>query len=308
LLVRIADPHLQSHAAKSGEDVYFASADQVSPLDFEIESYGETGELVAWVRMPSLTAGTDTALYLGYGDGRSGRASPDGVWRDFHNVWHLSQDPSGGMGAIRDSTARAHGTAQGAMTASARVPGVAGLGLAFDGNDDQIAFINDIVGNVPSTVSGWVRQHESHSKYGSSMLALGNGEDGQARYVLPFIARNLTVRCGFYAVDDDATASLPIGEWKYLTWIWDGGASTLYIDAVRVLGPVNHTGVNTRGGAGRIGNSTFEFEYFMSGDLDELRIATQARSSAWITTEYANQRPASSFITVLGDPEPAPAH
>jgi hypothetical protein len=82
----------------------------------------------------------------------------------------------------------------------------------------------------------------------------------------------------------------------------------VYIDAVRVLGPANHAQVATSGLVGKIGNSSFRFEYFLFGQLDELHVSTSARSSAWIAAEYANQRPASTFVKSLGEPEPGVAH
>jgi hypothetical protein len=61
--------------------------------------------------------------------------------------------------------------------------------------------------------------------------------------------------------------------------------SAVYIDAVRVLGP-SHTQVATTGLTGKLGRSSFRFEYFMFGQLDELHIWTSARrrahSSVWL--------------------------
>lgn len=308
VLVRLSDPSLRQHAAASGEDLHFLAQDATTPLDFEIESYGQTGELVAWVRMPSLTVGMDTTFYLGYGDGMSGRAKPSSVWADYHHVWHLAEDPSTGDAAVRDSTERAHGTARGSMSADALVPGVAGAGLQFDGQDDEISFVNDLWGSGPSTFSGWVKQRGSLGEYGTSMISLGDGAtDGSARFLFSR-AEDGKVKCGFFGDDDLTTAVLPLNEWKYLSWTWDGRASAVYVDAVRVLGPATHSLVATTGLFGKIGNSSFRFDYFMYGQLDELHVATSARSSAWIAAEFANQRPGSTFIKVVGDPQLAGAH
>ena len=303
VLVRLSDAHLAAHAAPSGEDLYFtADNGLMTPLDFEIEHYAK-GELVAWVRVPSIAAGIDTTLILGYGDGKLGRANASAVWSDFHNVWHLAEDPSAGDAAIRDATERAHGTAHSSMTAQASVEGIAGRGLAFDGIDDEVTFYNDLWGSGPSTFSGWVKQAGSLGEYGTSVLSVGDGnQDGSARFVLSH-ADDGRVKCGFMGDDDLTTAVLPLDEWKYLSWTWDGQVSEVYIDAVRVLGPARHTGVATTGLVGKIGSSSFRFEYFMFGQLDELHISTTARSRAWIAAEYANQRPASTFIKVS---EPVP--
>jgi hypothetical protein len=140
------------------------------------------------------------------------------------------------------------------------------------------------------------------------MISLGDGSrDGSVRFMMSH-ADDGKVKCGFFGNDDLTTAVLPLNEWKYLTWTWDGRASAVYIDAVRVLGPANHAQVATSGLVGKIGNSSFRFEYFLFGQLDELHVSTSARSSAWIAAEYANQRPASTFVKSLGEPEPGVAH
>jgi hypothetical protein len=308
VLLRISDSHLAANAAGSGDDIYFTADDGLTALDFEIERYA-AGELVVWVRIPSLAAGTDTTLFLGYADGASGRAQPTSVWSAYVNVWHMADDPSAGGSAVRDSTERAHGTARGAMRADALSPGVSGDGLAFDGIDDEITFTNSLWGNQASTFSGWVKQAGSLGEYGTCMISVGGQGDADhtARFLLSH-ADDGKVKAGFYGDDDLTTAVLPQDEWKYLSWTWDGRVSSVYVDAVRVLGPVTHSQVGTLGFEGRIGNTTFRFDYFMYGQLDELRIASTARSAAWVAAEYANQRPASTFVKAVGEPEAAGEH
>lgn len=308
VLVRLSNAQLAANAAVGAEDLYFTADDRLTVLDFEIEHYEPQGELVAWVRVPTLEAGVDTTLYFGYGDGKSGRAKPSAVWSAFHNVWHLAEDPSAGDSAIRDSTERAHGTAHNSMTAQDSVSGLAGRALDFDGIDDEVTFYNDLWGSGPSTFSGWVKQAGSLGEYGTSMISVGDGTaNGSARFMLSH-ADDGRVKCGFMGDDDLTTAVLPLDEWKYLSWTWDGRESAVYIDAVRVLGPARHTQVATTGLVGKLGSSSFRFEYFLFGQLDELHIATAARSSAWIAAEHANQRPASTFVQLVGEPEPGVAH
>jgi hypothetical protein len=71
---------------------------------------------------------------------------------------------------------------------------------------------------------------------------------------------------------------------------------------------VSHAGANTQGNAGSIGGSTFGYNFFMTGQLDEVRVATEARSAAWIQTEFENQRPGSTFLKMIGEPRAAPNH
>src|SRR3990172_1868906 len=50
-------------ASANGYDIVFTASDGTTPLDHEIERWdGSTGELIAWVRVPALTAGT--VIYL----------------------------------------------------------------------------------------------------------------------------------------------------------------------------------------------------------------------------------------------------
>jgi hypothetical protein len=308
LLVTLTDAQLASSAAVSGADIYFVAEDKTTLLDFELERYtAATGSLVAWVRIPTLNAGSDTAIYLGYGDGKMARSHATGVWSGYHNVWHLAQDPSQGASSIKDSTQRAHGTPQGSMNVSALVPGIAGDGLAFDGVDDQITFTNDITGSGPSTLSGWVNQAADSGDYGSAVVSIGNGTTGQARFVLS-AADSDKVKCGFYGSDDLSNTVLSNGQWSFLVWTSDSDGTRVYVNGASVLGPVSHSGVNTTGTSGSIGNTTFMYTYRLTGKLDEVRIATAARSSAWIAVEYANQRPGSNFIKAIGAAEAAASH
>ncbi|HKP59101.1 MAG TPA: LamG domain-containing protein [Polyangiales bacterium] len=308
VLVVLTDSQLAATAAASGEDIYFTADDGTTLLDFELERYtSASGALVAWVRLPNLSAGTDTAFHLGYDDGKSNRSNAAGVWAGYHNVWHLGEDPSGGASSIKDSTQRAHGTPQGSMNASARMPGIAGDGLAFDGTDDQIAFNNDITGNGPSTLSGWVFQATDNGDYGSAVISIGNGTTGQARFLLSS-ADSDRVKGGFYGNDDLSTSVLTIGQWSFVAWTSDTDGTRVFVNGVSVLGPASHSNVNTTGTNGRIGNTTFTYEYFLTGRLDEVRIATAARSSAWIAAEYANQRPGATFIKSVGAAEAAVSH
>lgn len=308
LLVRLTDAEVAAHAASNGDDIYFTAADRTTLLDFELERFEPvSGNLVAWVRMPSLAAGTDTQLFLGYEDGGTQRANPSGVWNGHHNVWHMNQDPGTGAGAILDSTQRAHGTPRGAMTSSDLVDGVAGQALEFDGKDDEIEFTNDITGNSPSTFSGWVQQAADSGDNGSSLLSIGSGSVDRARFLLS-LADSSHVKVGFYGDDDLTNTTLTLGAWTFVAWTWDGQSARVYVDGASVFGPRAHSGVNTTGSAGKIGNTTFVYSFFMSGRLDEVRTATAARSGGWIATEYANQRPDSTFLKPLGAAEPAPEH
>ena len=70
ILVNLSsDANLQAHALANGNDLVFTSADGTTKLDYEIEKYSSVnGELIAWIRIPTLSSTTDTVLFLYYGN------------------------------------------------------------------------------------------------------------------------------------------------------------------------------------------------------------------------------------------------
>lgn len=100
-LVRFIDTTLKSalyggHVAHpEGNDIIFVGADGLTLLDHELEVYDPyRGILEAWVRLPLLGQGTETSLYLYYGNFSSKvRQNPEGVWGAdyiFENFGYLS--------------------------------------------------------------------------------------------------------------------------------------------------------------------------------------------------------------------------
>ena len=305
VLIRIRDAELSAGARPDGSDIHFVAADGTSALDFELESYDPAqGAIVAWVRLPNLIAGVDAALFVGYGDGKGDRSNARGVWSRYQHVWHFGRDSSFAEPAgIKDSTQRSHGTAQGGMSGLNSVDAVAGNGSAFDGVDDHITFDNDFVGIGPSTLGAWVNQFAGNPEFGGAIIAFGEESMNRARFLFSLDTRIGTTDVGFYSNDLGGSA-LPTDSWHYLVWSWDGLNSSIYLNGVLTTGPTPHAGANTSGRVGAIGASVFSSAHFLRGQLDEVRIATSARSSGWIATEYENQRPDSTFIKSIDAEQP----
>ena len=82
------------------------SSDGVTILDHEIEDYDSTnGDIVAWVKIPSLSSSVDTDIYMYYGCGTAeNQENPPGVWSNgYEAVYHLHDD-------VNDSTTSHNGT------------------------------------------------------------------------------------------------------------------------------------------------------------------------------------------------------
>ena len=82
----------------------------------------------------------------------------------------------------------------------------------------------------------------------------------------------------------------------------NGTTSSVFVDGVSVQTPQNHSNVNTTGTTGRIGASSFQFAYFMTGQLDEVRMMDSAMSADRVTAEFRSQQPSATFIKTIAAP------
>jgi|GEM_PF-6070409 len=95
ILVNLAsDSDLASHAQDDGDDILFTSSDGTTKLSHEIEKFdGTTGELQAWVKIPTLSYSTDTVIYMYYGNSScESQQSASSVWDcNYKMVQHLEE-------------------------------------------------------------------------------------------------------------------------------------------------------------------------------------------------------------------------
>jgi hypothetical protein len=154
VMIDISDSDLAAKAQSDGDDIVFTTEDG-SKLYHEIESYS-SGNLVAWVRIPSLSASSDTVIYMYYGNPSAGnqQAVPN-VWASrYKMVQHLSES----SGTLYDST---WGNNDGSTVGSvSRISGVIDGAVAFAGTSDyiQIPSSASISGFTSAmTISAWVR-------------------------------------------------------------------------------------------------------------------------------------------------------
>ena len=65
-----------------GGDIVFTNSANTVKYDHEIESYnGTTGELRAWIKIPSLSGSADTTVRMWYGNATADNQwNPTGVW------------------------------------------------------------------------------------------------------------------------------------------------------------------------------------------------------------------------------------
>lgn len=299
----------------NGFDIVF-SDDNGNLLDFQLESYnGTTGQIVAWVKIPTLTNGTDVDINMLYGKATivTDQSTTDTWDANFASVWHMSEDPSGTAPQIIDHTSGTNdGTANGSMTSADLVTGFCGNGIDFDGSNDFIN-IGDVIidGTSAITVEAWINPSSIPTKTNPTGHNLNEGaivhKNGATDDNL-----GITVATGataFY-VDDGSDNTLrgtapPISTWTHVAVTWNGATMTIYQNGVSdgTRGSVNGSFVNNnnqlRIGGGHVpGGSPHEFD----GIIDEVRISNVARSANWIATSRASQNnPEGVFYTITGE-------
>ncbi|MGA1794649.1 MAG: DUF2341 domain-containing protein [bacterium] len=302
----------------NGWDIVFTDANSVCILDHEVELYdGVNGDLVAWVRIPTLTYDADTIIWMYYGNRGifSPTENPDGVWDpNFVGVWHLEEqvtdDATGGT--HEDSTGAHDGTQQ----YNGPIAGQIADGQDFDGSGDfiQIADSDALrfgTGGTdhPFSVSAWVSGETDHAQIVGKNWDPPYGEEFDF-YISSGGYFTFEVYDSDGQVIGRASTATVTGGWQHLVATYDGSKSPngikIYIDGAeqattdesdRLLGFLLYddmaaTSAPVQIGAYDGGGNDWDTD----GQIDEVRISNKVRDLCWIETEYLNQSDPNSFI------------
>ncbi len=261
-------------------------------LDHEIEYYNPaTGQLIAWVRVPSITNGT--IIYMYYGNGCSASAqNPSGVWADYRGVWHSDE----AVTPLTDSTGNNN-----LATNSTQVAGQIRYAQSYNGTNQLASktagVVNIPASNLSQTISVWftIGVADNGTRSGVSFV------NPTSTSGLQFGQRNSAV-CFWQwggGVLGGTQPNPAINTWHYMVYTFDGTTIRPYYD-LTTLGTVNTTPV--AGTPSQIYFSTWNgTDEPWNGRIDEVRISNAGivRSAGWIATEYRNQNAPGAF-SVLG--------
>lgn len=278
----------------SGYDIIFTSdAAGATKLDHEIEIYtATTGLVVFWVRVPTVSAATDTVIYLWYGNSAisTSQENVTGVWdSNYKGVWHL---PNGTTLTALDSTSNANN-----LTATGSPPAVAGKvdgGVTVSTGKYLGATLAAAIGTT-NTVSAWVKFTSLPVSTDTGMHS-AYAVDGAETFIWR-PAGGVT----YFALYGSAfvLGSTPsTGTWYYLVATRDGTTTNgykLYLNAavdVTTTRPSADSGSTFR--IGRTGAGVNE----MDGAVDEVRLSSSVRSVDWAIKEYNNMSSPSTFYAI----------
>jgi hypothetical protein len=287
-------------------DLAFTAADATTLLDHEVEAYGG-GALVAWVRIPSLPATTDTTIYLYYGNANPPAPVPAATWStDFLAVYHLQQDPGGGAaGDIKDATANHHdGTAGAAMSSTESVAGQVGRAIQFAGGGDYVGVPTLDLGNA-FTISMWLNMQSPSGIHSLLSNSSDNSDtDGMRFFVNSDNSSDHSIHVETGNGSSTASAITPhdavtVGQWTHVAAVVDrtNGQASIIVD-----GQLANAGSSSILTSFRTA-SDFELARMKTnnsfpGVLDEIELAAALRPIEWIRTEYNDQREPSAFYRV----------
>ena len=289
-------------SSTTGDDLRFTDSDGETLLDFDIEKYDPAaGDLVAWVKIPSLPSATDKILYLYFGNGSaSAYPTPENTWSNgFLGVWHFHYN-------TLDATA--NGLDGQYENNIGDVQGKIANAKSFNGSDSYVNLGNpselDFTTN-DWNLSAWILTTNSSD----DMVVFNKGAyqifGGENHY-----CHGISSEYGFIQVDDGTNdyeavgnSSLSDGRWHYLFSQRNGDTIYVFIDGKlesnQVLSANFTLDVSSYlaligGGELILFGSAYLVNVF-DGVIDEPRVAVGARDEDWITTEYNNQNDPASF-------------
>lgn len=301
------DTSNSGHVGQSdGGDFVFTSANGTTKLDHEIEKYtASSGELIAWVKVPTLSTSIDTVLYAYYGNASvANQWNTTGTWDDggsnyFQGVWH-SQNAS--TTTVADSTANGATGTKLAVGEPVEATGKIDKAQSYDGSNDYVdAGTNTITGTNSFTLSAWINT-TTVSKY-SGAIAIGSSAGGQSAYIgtvyTAQVGTSSSIGGGFYG-QNYGSGITTLNQWVHVAMTFSGGnAAAIYVDGVQKV--TNTYTPNLQGTYRRVGRIGSDTSYNFSGLIDEARIASTARSADWVATEYNNQSSPSTFYAVASE-------
>ena len=307
VLYSVTDPSLRTQpnggrvSTARAWDLVFTTGDGSTKLDHEIESYDPvTGNLVAWVRVPSLAAGSNTGLYLYYGNAAAtDQSNKAGVWEPgYRGVYYLNLNAVTGGLSPADSTSLNPPSGATAVTGAGRID----RGGLFNGS--YVALPN-IVATAALTLEAWIKPAAFNNVARIICKAYSSNVAPWVNYCLrldtPGPTGHVTmevVTAGGVVKGVTSTAAMAANNWHHVVGTYDGASVRIFVNgaeaatATAASGAIDTVAQSTMIGYNNVAPGAGQN---FSGTIDEARISTVARTPEWIATEYANENAPGTF-------------
>lgn len=289
VLISLTDADLAISAgfvtSSNGFDIAFTSSDGTTQLDHELEEYNSgTGQILAWVRFPTLNATTDTEFFMYFGN--SSQTTDQSV----NTTWDSNYQLVMHMDDLTDATANGNNGTDNGTGGTGSSAGILGNARVFSQADgDFISVADDATIDITGaiTLSAWV----NIDNFGTTPDLLTKGDYNESYGT--WLRTDNTARFA----DDGTTrvtsvATIGSGTTGYVTFTNSGTETAVYINGTNKVTGTLASFTNN--------NDPFFIStaaYPLNGWVDEVRVSNIARSDDWVITEYNNQFTPGSFYS-----------
>lgn len=288
VLVRLHTGNFEFLEARAdGADLRFIAADDKTPLKFHIEKFDGINELAfVWVLLPRVNPGSKAdSFWLYYGNPNAAPASDAKASYDAAQalVYHFA------VGQALPQDATANGRHATRLSATVSPAGLIDAGLRFDGRSELAldAPAAPPAGGDALTVSMWLRPGAP-----SEAVLWRQGEGAAA---LSLLLRGGTLVAQSGRVATPAAGALVPERWQHVALVLKDGLA-VYLDGAEIAR--TSASLRTPGGAVVAGSGYV-------GEIDELQVATAARSADWLRLAALGQGPEQRLLVTT--PEAAEA-
>ena len=292
-------------------DLVFTSDSGCSnPLSgWEFESYNATtGQIVAWVLVPTLSVSTNTLIYACVGNSAitTFQGGSQGAAFDSNTkvVYHF---PNGTTLSTTDSSSGGYNaTSANSPTA---VTAEIGGGVHFNGSSQDVESSSfPWTGTSGVTVSFW-NYVTSGQVQNSFAFTVGNSATTDPHRFSVSAPWGSSDIIWDYGANSTGTGRVSthytsyLGAWTYITLVSTGSGNTyqaIYLNGA-VAASASSSASSTVTGDLIVGAYPYANQYgppYHNGSIDEFRISSVVRSASWILAEYNNQSNPSNFYTV----------
>ena len=289
-------------AQNGGGDIRFSSdANGNIPLSIEVVEFITSSTLAnrrcqIWVKIPTLSASTNTTIYIWYnkpGESQPAATTANGsfsVWSDYEAVWHMENNPSLAGPQILDATGNGHNlSSSGSMTSSDVVSGQIGNAIMFDGIDDRFALAtNAIINNGTFSITSWANFTGTNGYNGIlaatnpwSGLWIENGGGGRAVF---YETAQLFGNSGSIPPNSNVKVDFTVANGTFQHYA-NGNADVGGSSNAPTFANFGFIGSEQATGTGGL----------FSGWIDEVRLSPIGRSASWLKTEHNNQTNPTAF-------------
>ena len=291
----------------AGYDLRFWSNSAMtgSSLNYEVESWNNSGASYVWVQVPTLTSGT--TIYATWGNSADSTqpayATNGATWDStFAGVWHMSES---GTGARKNSTTNRYDAATTGFNGSEAIPGEVAGACQLDGTNKFMQISDQPCYNFGQgvgksfTLSSWYNLRGTNINVVQAIFSKRIGNSAATDYML----FNYTNAWCWGTGDAASTGTWvsvmdPVpytNAWHLITATLNAtgtitGTKSLYYDGVAPAGGYNwmyNNRATTQATNAMLGCQTAG-QYPFQGTLDETRIESVSRSSNWVWAVYNN--------------------